>query len=115
MPFLVVHTNAELKDNNSEQFVAAATDLLGEELRKPHQYIVVVYDYNPNISFGGSCENKGALVEMKSIGFGSKTGLAKLLTEFLYDRLNGLDLHNINIEFVDMAASDVAIGGQLLG
>lgn len=115
MPFLLVHTNAKLKDNNPEQFVSAATNLLGEELRKPHQYIVVAYDYNPHIAFAGSCDNKGALVEMKSIGFGSKTGLAKLLSEFLFDRLEGIELNNINIEFVDMAASDVAIGGHLLG
>lgn len=116
MPFLIIHTNAVLKDNDMEQFLDAATDLLSEELRKPKGYIIVHYDYSKDISFGSRTDNKGALVELKSIGFGGrKADLAKILTEFLYDRLSGLDIKNINIEFVDMPASSLSIGGTLMG
>lgn len=115
MPFLIVHTNAKLKDNNPEQFVEDVANLVAQELHKPISYVVVNYNYNPNMSFGGSTGKYGALVEMKSIGFGNKSGLAKILAEFLNDRLEGLDLHSVNIEFVDMPASSLAIGGSLLG
>ena len=52
---------------------------------------------------------------MKSIGFGDKRGLSKILTEFLYDRLEGLDISSVNIELIDIPASGLAIGGNLLG
>lgn len=116
MPFLIVNTNAELKDKNPAEFLAAATELVAGELHKPKNYVVVVLNTNPDIAFGGKSENKGVLAEMKSVGFGgSKRNLAKLLTEFLADRLQGVALSNINIEFTDMPGSDVSIGGSLLG
>lgn len=115
MPFLIVHTNAEIKTRDKVRFVEDAAALVASELHKPISYVVVNYNYNPNMSFGGSTGKYGALVEMKSIGFGNKSGLAKILAEFLNDRLEGLDLHSVNIEFVDMPASSLAIGGSLLG
>ena len=72
MPFLIVHTNAKLKDNNPEQFVEDAANLVAQELHKPISYVVASYDYNAAMSFGGSAQKHGALVEMKSIGFGDK-------------------------------------------
>lgn len=115
MPFLTVHTNAKLKNNDINDFLAAATDLIAEELNKPKNYIIVTFDMNKNMAFAGSSSNIGALVEMKSVGFANKSGLAKILTEFLFDRLEGVSLPNLNIEFVDMSASNVAIGGKTLG
>ena len=114
MPFLIVHTNAKLKNTDTGEFVQAASELVAAELHKPIGYIVVTLDQNKNMAFGGSSENTGILAEMKSIGFNNKASLAKLLTEFFFDRFE-VDLHNINIEFVDMPASTVAIGGSLLG
>lgn len=115
MPFLIVHTNAKLKDNNPEQFVEDAANLVAQELHKPISYVVASYDYNAAMSFGGSAQKYGALVEIKSIGFGDKRGLSKILTEFLYDRLEGLDVSSVNIELIDIPASGLAIGGNLLG
>ncbi len=74
----------------------------------------MVLDQNKNMAFGGSSEDAGILAEMKSIGFNNKSSLAKILTEFLFDCFV-VELHNINIELVDMPASTVAIGGSLLG
>ncbi len=116
MPFLIVNTNAELKNKNTQEFLLAATDLVANELHKPKNYVIVVLNANPEIAFDGSKENKGVLAEMKSIGFGqAKNSLAKLLTKFFAERLTGVELNNINIEFVDMPAADVAIGGRLMG
>lgn len=114
MPFLTIHTNAELRTHNPEEFVQAASELIAAQLRKPIGYVVVTLDQNKNMAFGGSVSNAGILAEMKSVGFNDKAGLAKILTEFLFDRF-AVELHNINIEFVDMPASGVAISGSLLG
>ena len=116
MPFLILFIYAFLIFKYSSVFLAAATELVAGELHKPKNYVVVVLNANPDIAFGGKRENKGVLAEMKSVGFGgSKRNLAKLLTEFLADRLQGVALSNINIEFTDMPGSDVSIGGSLLG
>ena len=114
MPFLTIHTNAELRTHNPEEFVQAASELVAAQLHKPIGYVVVTLDQNKNMAFGGKASNPGILAEMKSIGFGDKAGLAKILTEFCFDRFE-VELRNINIEFVDMPGSTVAIGGSLLG
>lgn len=115
MPFLTIYTNAELKDQNSSEFLGRASALVAEELHKPKSYVIVNLIRNPDMAFNGSSQYKGALVEMKSIGFGDKKHLAKLLTEFLFDRLQDIELSKINVELVDMPAATVAIGGSLLG
>ncbi len=66
------------------------------------------------MAFGGNSTGRGALIEMKFVGFENKDSLARLLTEFVYDRFEGLDLKNINIWFVDMPHDDVSVGGRLL-
>lgn len=114
MPFLTIHTNATLASEKIESLLQEGANLIASELHKPMDYVVITLDNKHNMSFGGSSKNIGALVEMKSIGFSDKTGLAKVLTEFLHDRLQA-DLPNINIEFIDMPASTLAIGGRLIG
>lgn len=114
MPFLTIHTNAVLASEKIENLLQEGAKLIAIELHKPMGYVVVNLDNNSNMSFGGSSKNIGALVEMKSIGFADKIGLAKILTEFIHDRLQA-DLANINIEFIDMPASTLAIGGRLMG
>jgi len=116
MPFLKVYTNTGLKDNNATQFVERAAELVATELGKPIGYVVVSLTENPAMSFGGSADNKGALAYLESVGFGNnKTKLAKLLTEFLFERLKDAELGNINVVMTNLAASDVAVGGHLLG
>ena len=115
MPFFIVNTNAELRTKNAQDFVEDAAKLIAQELHKPINYVVVQYNYNPHMSFGGYQDNYGALAELKSIGLPETTNLAKLLTEFLYDRLSNVELNNINIEFINMPVSTLAIGGRMMG
>ena len=115
MPFLRVYTNAKLRDDNSSQFVERAAELLAEELGKPISYIVVNLTQNSSMSFAGKSDMKGILAYVESVGFKNKENLIKLLTEFLYERFENVELNNINIETVSLLASDVAIGGRLLG
>lgn len=112
MPFLIIHTNAEAKD--AKAFLSEATDFVASELRKPKNYIIVTLDVNSKMAFGGSCDCHGALVEMQSIGFSDKEALAKKLTDFLVVKLN-LQRDMVNILFTNIGASDLSIGGSLLG
>lgn len=114
MPFLTVNTNAKLAPEEVDALLSAGAELIASELHKPVSYVVVNYNGGASMSFGGNPQTIGVLAEMKSIGFGDKRSLAKLLTEFLYDRLHA-DLNNINIQFVDMPGADVAIGGRTFG
>ena len=111
MPFLTIRTNA---DNNDNRLAEDVAKLVADTLRKPIAYVVVTVCAELKMCFGGSADNKGALIEMKSVGFADKVGLARKLTEFVVNRLN-VKAEFVNIEFVDMAASDVAIAGNLLG
>ncbi len=112
MPFLTVHTNAVAEDK--EKFVQNAADFVATELRKPINYVIVTLNDGENMIFGGRKDVKSALVEMKSVGFTNKAMLAQKLTNFLSEAL-GLDKEFVNIHFIDMPASDLSIGGNLLG
>lgn len=111
MPFLTINTNA---DNKEKHLAEDASVLVAETLGKPVDYVVVTIQAGQDMAFGGSFENKGALIEMKSIGFADKAGLARKLTDLVVSRLD-TEARFVNIEFVDLAASDVAISGNLLG
>lgn len=112
MPFLVIHSNAE--PTSPSIFLEEASRMIAQELRKPINYVIVSLDYNPQMAFAGTCHSKGALVEMKSVGFGDKKDLAMKLTDFLVSHLD-VQKDLVNIEFVDMPASGLSIGGNLLG
>lgn len=113
MPFLTIHTNAKIK--NTAEFIEDAVDVVSKVLGKPKAYICVVLSENNKMSLQGSPDNKGALMEMKSIGFGGKeAALVRALTDLMVD-LSDAEARNVNIELVDMPASKVAGGGQLFG
>ena len=112
MPFLTIHTNSPVQENKA--FLAEAANFVAAELLKPINYVIVTLNDNQNMLFGGDENVKSALVEMKSIGFGNKAVLAEKLTDFLSSRLD-LDKRHININFIDMPAADLSIGGSLLG
>lgn len=112
MPFLTINTNTNV--NVSSALLEDAADMVAKHLGKPVKYVVVTINSGLKMAFCGDTAVKGALIEMKSIGFKDKAGLAKLLTDFAAERL-GAESEYVNIEFVDMPASAVAIGGNLLG
>lgn len=115
MPFLRVYTNAELMVDD-DKFVEQAAELIAEELGKPIGYVVVALGHPKKMSFGGKCSNNGVLAYMDSIGFGNhKESLVKKLNIYFEQSFHGVEAHNINIVLTDMAAADVAIGGNLLG
>ena len=113
MPFLTIYTNAEIKDG--EKLAEKASALTSDILGKPISFVVANVIYNFNMSFGGSHANKGALVELVSIGLGNKDKLVEALTNLLEAELNIEDVSNINISLNNAPASQVASGGCTFG
>ncbi len=112
MPFLTIHTNKTSADKQS--FVEKAAAFVAAELHKPVSYVIVELDVNGSMSFAGSADRNGALVEMRSIGFNDVSSLAGRLTDFITAEL-GVEKQLVNIEFIDMPASTLSIGGRLMG
>ncbi len=112
MPFLTVNTNATM--NDSDVFVEEAARFVAAELHKPVNYVIVTLNVNAKMSFGGSTEHSGALVELRSVGLGDLGDLAPKLTDFLVEKLR-LDRQFVNIEFMNIDAARLSIGGHLLG
>ena len=112
MPYLTVYTNVDF--DNSKQLVEDSAKLVSI-LGKPINYVVTKFIYNSNMSFKGSVDNKGALVDILSIGFNNKDKLVADLTSFLSQRLNIADTSNINISLNDASASNVASRGITFG
>lgn len=113
MPFLTINTNRTPR--NKKDFLQDCAAVVAEVLGKPLRYVIVDLKINENMAFCGSVAEGGALLLMKSVGFvsGSKTILAQKLTDLTESELN-IARDTINIEFADMSAADVAIGGTLL-
>ncbi len=113
MPFLTVYTNAEIKDGKklAEKVSELAADILG----KPISYVVVNIMQNSNMAFGGSSANKGALIELVSIGLSNKDKLVEALTNLLEAELDIEDINNINISLNNTPASQIGCGGRTFG
>ncbi len=114
MPFLTINTNAKPSGISGRELVDDASALVAQTLGKPVSYVVATFNYNEDMAFGGSTENRGALLEMKSVGFADTQKLVEILTDFVVKTID-VERRFVNIELVDMPASTVAVGGRLLG
>ena len=113
MPFLTVYTNAESK--NLTQTAEEVSHLTAQILHKPERYVVANVIHNPNMAFGGSVANKGALVELKSIGLGDKDKYVAELTTLLAKSLNIPNTQYIAVSLTDMPMAYAACGGRTFG
>ena len=113
MPFLTVYTNVEL--DNKAELAEKSAELIADVLHKPINYVVTNIIINSAMSFGGKSTQKGALVELLSIGFSNKDLLVSRLTDFLAEELNITSKSNINISLIDADSSKVASNGQTFG
>ncbi len=111
MPYLTIDTNAKIKV--SAEILEDAVSLVSETLGKPKNYVIVKINTDKDLIAGETIENIGALIEMKSIGFGDKKALlAQKLTDFAVQRF-GAEGRYVGIHFLDMPANDVAHNGML--
>lgn len=113
MPYLTVYTNAEV--NDLPKIAEEASKLVADILHKPINYVVSNIIYNQAMAHGGSSKNKGALIELKSIGLGDKDKLVLELTNFFADSLGISDTQYINISLIDCPAAYTASAGRTFG
>lgn len=113
MPYLTVYTNAEI--NKEHELAEKASALTAELLHKPVNYVVVNVIHNKAMASGGSCQNKGALIELQSIGLGDKDRIVTELTSFFARELNIANGRYINIVLEDCSAAYVASNGRTFG
>ncbi len=111
MPFITISTNTENKNDN---LCAEVAHLVAENLGKPIDYVVARICCGQDMAFGGTNKNKGALIEIKSVGFSDKALLARKLTDVVVQHLK-VEARFVNIEFVNLKAEDVSVNGGLLG
>ena len=113
MPFITIDTNAPVKATSTD--LSELVNLVSAELGKPKDYIAAKINTGKLMSCGASVETVGALIEMKSIGFGGKINrLAEVLTDFCVNKFD-CEADAVNIHFVDMPAANVAKGGRTFG
>lgn len=113
MPYLTVYTNAEVR--NGAELAEKASVVVAETLHKPINYVVANIIHNPAMAHGGSSQNKGALIEVKSIGLGDKDKLITELTNFFAKELNINTPQYINISLTDIPAAYTAASGRSFG
>ncbi len=113
MPYLTVYTNKE--PANAAALAEKASQLVAETLHKPVHYVVANIIYNPAMAFGGSVQNHGALIELKSIGLGNKDNVVSELTAFFAEELNIANTHYINMTLTDCPAAYTASAGRAFG
>lgn len=113
MPYLTVYTNAEIQ--NGATLAEKASAVVAETSHKPISYVVANIIHNPLMAHGGSSQNKGALIELKSIGLGDKDKLVSNLTSFFAKELGITNQQYINISLIDCPASYTASAGRTFG
>lgn len=113
MPYLTVYTNAEM--SNGAALAEKAAELTAKVLHKPVSYVVTNFIYNQAMAFGGKSQNKGALVELKSIGLGDKDKFVSEITSLLSSELNIPDTSNIAVALTDSPAAYTACAGRTFG
>lgn len=103
MPLLQILTNQKLDSAEQASLLSAASQQVANLLGKPERYVMVAYEHNPGMLFGGSAAPL-AYLELKSIGLpGNKTGeLSKGLCELMQQQL-GIAADRVYIEFADAA------------
>ena len=101
MPFLRIQTNRDVSGPDRQALVRDASTLVAGQLGKPERYVMVAFEPNPAMVFGGE-DAPLAYLELKSIGLAEDqtAGLSEALCGLVNDRL-GIDQDRVYIEFAD--------------
>jgi phenylpyruvate tautomerase len=105
MPLLKIETNQSVATEDRRQLISKASQQVAAMLGKPERYVMVSFQVNPAMSFGGSDEPL-AYLELKSIGLpeARTTELSQGLAELMNSEL-GLPADRVYIEFADAPRS----------
>jgi phenylpyruvate tautomerase PptA (4-oxalocrotonate tautomerase family) len=102
MPVLKVLSNDSFL--NTDELLKKSSKLLSEILGKPEKYVMVSFEENPDMIFGGS-DDPFFYLELKSIGLprGRTKEISRRLSEFL-NQETGIPVSRMYIEFSDAEA-----------
>lgn len=111
MPFITIDTNAKAKV--SQEVMVDLAQKCAEILHKPIEVMIVKINTGVNMIFGGDETAIGALMEVKSVGYGeSKAKLVAELTRFAMQEFNAEQKY-VSMHLVDMPAANVGENGVL--
>jgi phenylpyruvate tautomerase PptA (4-oxalocrotonate tautomerase family) len=105
MPLLRIQTNHALDTDTQQALIRKASAAVAGMLGKPERYVMVSFERNPAMLFGGS-DAPLAYLELKSIGLpqAKTTEFSSRLTTLLGDE-TGLPADRVYIEFADAERS----------
>lgn len=103
MPLLTIDTNAAPADDTIEQLVRASSARVADALGKPERYVMVKFEHNPHMLFGGE-DAPLAYLELKSIGLPEDrtAELSQALCDLVSSHL-GVASDRIYVEFANAA------------
>ena len=101
MPLLSIDTNVSPDSDAVKALVRAASSRVAELLGKPERYVMIKFEHNPHMLFGGEGAPL-AYLELKSIGLPeNRTGeLSQALCDLVSSQL-GVATDRVYIEFAD--------------
>lgn len=113
MPFITIDTNANSKVDKDA--IAKLSKTAAQILRKPEGAMIVKINTGMNIVFGSVPAATGALIEVKSVGYGAnKAELVSALTQFAMQEFNAEQKY-VSMHLVDMPPANVGENGMLKG
>jgi len=103
MPLLTIDSNVTLGGDEAQALVRAASSRVAELLGKPERYVMVKFEHNPQMLFGGG-DAPLAYLELKSIGLPENrtAELSQALCDLVSSHL-GVPPDRVYIEFADAA------------
>ncbi|OYT12949.1 MAG: hypothetical protein B6I19_07735 [Bacteroidetes bacterium 4572_114] len=103
MPQLKIQSNTAIPD--ATEILEKSSSFLSKILGKPEKYIMVSFEVNPEMIFGGTSAPL-LYLELKSIGFptGRTKEISSKLCEFLHQE-TGIPINRMYIEFSDVERS----------
>jgi phenylpyruvate tautomerase len=101
MPLLKIQTNLATDAQTRQTLIREASTLVAEMLNKPERYVMVSFECNPDMLFGGD-DTALAYLELKSIGLpAERTGEFSATLCELMTRSLRISPQRVYIEFSD--------------
>ncbi|VDL70266.1 unnamed protein product [Nippostrongylus brasiliensis] len=112
MPVFQLHTNVS-NEKVTPELLKQISSLVARLLHKPESYVAVHVVPDQQMTFAGTDEpcGVGVLKSIGGVGQSQNNGHAKALFALIKDHL-GIAGNRMYIEFVDIAATDIAHNGR---
>ncbi|KAK3585336.1 hypothetical protein CHS0354_004602 [Potamilus streckersoni] len=115
MPIFKIYTNT-LKSEIPDGFLLEASSFIAKQLGKPESYVTVRVHPEQMMCHGGSTAPCASveLLSLGSLGPTNNNEHAKAISDFIEKQLK-IPRKRFFINFVDLDASNIALGGETFG